>query len=158
MTALVKHINSPGRSIELSEYAALHNSITLLKDELSKINAEIKNIHQETPNKHFLIPSNNGYKYVSSDEIVYCQADGNYTTIYLIDGSTCLVSKTLKRISELLHTGAYIRCHQSYLLNKKYVRQIVGSTCEIKSDNHHLNLPISRRKLSDVINAIGTLF
>ena len=58
---------------------------------------------------------------IYEDDIIYCRSDGNYTTFYTQQLEKILVSKPLKQIEEILSEDIFIRCHQSYIVNKKHV-------------------------------------
>lgn len=58
---------------------------------------------------------------IYEDDIIYCRSDGNYTTFYTQQLEKIVVSKPLKHIEEILSENIFIRCHQSYIVNKKHV-------------------------------------
>ncbi len=58
---------------------------------------------------------------IYEDDIIYCRSDGNYTTFYTQQMEKIVVSKALKQIEEILSEEVFIRCHQSYIVNKKHV-------------------------------------
>lgn len=58
---------------------------------------------------------------IYEDDIIYCRSDGNYTTFYTQQLEKIVVSKPLKQIEEILSENVFIRCHQSYIVNKKHV-------------------------------------
>lgn len=58
---------------------------------------------------------------IYEDDIIYCRSDGNYTTFYTQQMEKIVVSKPLKQIEEILSDNIFIRCHQSYVVNKKHV-------------------------------------
>lgn len=62
------------------------------------------------------IPVQNGFEVLEVEHIFYCQADDNYTNIFLTDGKK-LVSKTLKYFEEILKPSGFARVHKSYLVN-----------------------------------------
>ena len=78
------------------------------------------------------LPSHEGLDFVNIEDILHCQADGNYTTIHTVGGERYLISRTLKEFEELLGQEQFFRTHQSHLVNlskiKKYIR---GSGGEI---------------------------
>ena len=80
---------------------------------------------------------------VCEDEILYCKSDGSYTTFHMLDSENILVSKSLKNIQELLSNTVFIRCHQSYLVNKNYVRKYDLRGSLILSTNN--KVPVSGR-------------
>ncbi|MDT0556975.1 LytR/AlgR family response regulator transcription factor [Patiriisocius hiemis] len=62
------------------------------------------------------IPQQNGFEVLEISNILYCQADDNYTNIFLNDKKK-LVSKTLKYFEEALSENGFARVHKSYLVN-----------------------------------------
>jgi len=80
---------------------------------------------------------------VNEDDILYCKSDGSYTTFHMLDSEKILVSKSLKNIQELLSDSVFIRCHQSYLVNKNYVRKYDLKGLFVLSTND--KIPVSGR-------------
>jgi len=62
------------------------------------------------------IPVQNGFEVLQIEDILYCQADDNYTNIYVGDKKK-LVSKTLKYFEDALKENGFARVHKSYLVN-----------------------------------------
>ncbi|AXT61154.1 DNA-binding response regulator [Aquimarina sp. AD10] len=62
------------------------------------------------------IPQQDGFEVLKISDILYCQADDNYTKIYLDQGQK-LVSKTLKYFEDSLRTEGFVRTHKSFLVN-----------------------------------------
>jgi len=62
------------------------------------------------------IPLQNGFEVLEIADILYCQADDNYTQIYL-EHKKRLVSKTLKYFEDILVKNGFSRVHKSFLVN-----------------------------------------
>ncbi len=71
---------------------------------------------QTTVSGKITIPLQNGFEVLEIEDILYCQADDNYTNIFLQDKKK-LVSKTLKYFEEALSKNGFARVHKSYLVN-----------------------------------------
>lgn len=69
------------------------------------------------------IPVQDGFEVIPVDQILYCQADDNYTQIFLKESKKKLVSKTLKYFEEALTEFGFARVHKSYLVN---VNEVTG--------------------------------
>lgn len=69
------------------------------------------------------LPVQDGFEVIAAEEILYCQADDNYTQIFLKQGKKKLISKTLKYFEEALTDFGFARIHKSYLVN---VDEITG--------------------------------
>lgn len=89
---------------------------------------------------------------VYEDDILYCKSDGNYTTFYTQKSEKILVSKPIKKALELLSDDIFIRCHQSYLVNKKHVLRYNKQGVLIM--NSEIKVPVSSRRKDYVIEKI----
>ena len=67
------------------------------------------------------LPSVNGLDFVSIDDIVRCQSNGNYTVFFLKGGQKLTVAKTLKEYDALLGQHNFFRVHHSHLVNLNLV-------------------------------------
>ena len=102
---------------------------------------------KEHTTKKLAIPNMEGFKLVSIDDIISCEADDNYTHILLKDRSKITACRTLKEIQQLLDDSAiFIRVHHSSLININEVDQYVRGEggYVIMSDGSHIN--VSRNK------------
>ncbi|QNJ97854.1 LytR/AlgR family response regulator transcription factor [Constantimarinum furrinae] len=93
------------------------------------------------------IPLQNGFEVLEIENILYCQADDNYTQIYLKEGKK-LVSKTLKYFEQSLAESGFARVHKSYLVNvnaiKEYKKGKGGSV--VLSSGKQIMVSPSRKK------------
>lgn len=94
-------------------------------------------------------------RFIKTNEIVRCESSNNYCTFFLKNNEKLLVCKPIYEYEEILKKYGFIRCHQSHLINKKYVKSW------IKEDGDRLlllngeEIPISRNKKDMVKNALG---
>lgn len=86
---------------------------------------------------------------LSVNEIIYCEADGNYTKIKLQDKTSILIAKTLKHFEQELEKYDFLRVHQSFLINTNHIKKLSGSKLYLTND---ISVEISRRKKSVLIN------
>jgi len=73
---------------------------------------------------HF--PTSNGYLFIHPDEIIYCQADVEYTRIFTSTGKH-LISKNLKHFESVLNKKRFVRSHKSYIVNIDHIKLYVRS-------------------------------
>ncbi|AWX46341.1 hypothetical protein HME9304_03374 [Flagellimonas maritima] len=81
------------------------------------------------------LKSYNDYRYLDTNEILYLKSDNNTTDFFMRDGSTVSAFKTLKSFEERL-PKSFIRIHQSYILNSRYVSRINygKSICTLRNE------------------------
>ncbi|MFT3705838.1 MAG: LytTR family DNA-binding domain-containing protein [Agriterribacter sp.] len=80
----------------------------------------MKTVH--APSKRIGIHTVSGITYVTVGDIVRCESDINYTTIYLKDNKKMVVAKTLKEFDDLLSEYNFFRVHNSHLINLALVK------------------------------------
>ena len=111
----------------------------------------LNQIHNRDLQLHKLaIPTNDGYVLISVDQIVFCEANDNYTHFHLKGGKNIVASRTLKEIEEQLSEFSFlIRVHHSYLVNLnevlRYVRGEGGYL--VMNDGTSINVSRSRKEL-----------
>ncbi|GAB3989245.1 LytTR family DNA-binding domain-containing protein [Spirosoma daeguense] len=115
------------------------------------VNQQIKllleKLDHKTPLQKVALPSTQGFELVMIDTIIRCEADDNYTHVFLKERPPLLVSRTLKEIEELLENNSFLRIHQSHLINLneivRYVRGEGGYV--VMSDNSTIHVSRSRK-------------
>lgn len=92
---------------------------------------------------------------VEFEDIMYCKSDAGYTTFYLADGRKVVTSKTIKEYHELLPVTQFLRPHQSYVVNFRFIdryrRGIDGGDIILKNG---AEVPVATRRKDEVIAAI----
>lgn len=103
------------------------------------------------------VPTIDGIDFFRIEDIIYCAADGSYTTLYLSGHQKQVISKNLKDFENLLTGSGFCRVHNSHLINmshiKKYFRGDGGYV--ILTDNHHVD--ISRRRKDVFLNRLDKI-
>ncbi|MFC0182683.1 LytTr DNA-binding domain-containing protein [Pseudarcicella hirudinis] len=82
---------------------------------------------------------------VDLENLVYLQADSNYTRLYLQDGSRKVSAKTLKHFYAQLLDHGFLRIHRSLVINPQYIKHLNTYNHCVELTNG-LHLSISRRK------------
>lgn len=72
--------------------------------------------------KRIAVPTMSGLTFLNIQDIIRCQSDVNYTTLFLANSRPLLVSKTLKEFEELLQGYHFFRVHNSHLINLHHLK------------------------------------
>ncbi len=90
-----------------------------------------------------------GYILIHPAEVVYCQADGNYTHIQMSDGTKEITTQNLGAIEELLKTGTFFRVSRSYLVNLKYLARVdrKSNLCFLEYNGEACSIKIPSQKI-----------
>ena len=65
-------------------------------------------------------------------DIIRLEAKSAYTLVYFDGQPPFTVSKVLKTFEELLRPYGFVRTHRSYLVNRLFVRSILGDTISMQ--------------------------
>ena len=85
---------------------------------------------------------------INTDDLIYCESDGPYTNFIFIEQKPILISKTLKEVEEVLVSRNFLRVHNSFLINMKYVQKYLnGNGGDVVMNNGKV-IPVSRGKKS----------
>lgn len=95
--------------------------------------------------KRFLIKQNGITYWVPFREIIYFEAQNQYTTIRTIN-TIYKFSDTISKAEKLLPQEYFVRCHRSYIVNMEHIRN--HTTSDIQLDNGERAL-ISRSLYKD---------
>ncbi|MDI9876440.1 LytR/AlgR family response regulator transcription factor [Flectobacillus rivi] len=93
-------------------------------------------------------------RFAKVSEIIRCESSNNYTTFFLTDSSKLLVSKPIYEYDELLCGYGFIRCHQSHLINKSFIKSWLKEWGDFLLLTNGTQIPISRGKKQLVKEAL----
>ena len=104
---------------------------------------------KETGFKKIAVPTSEGFELIPAEQVVRCEADDNYTYLYLKSKNKIVACRTLKEMEEQLQDfNFFVRVHHSYLVNlnevTKYVRGEGGYL--VMSDGVTVNVSRSRKE------------
>lgn len=68
-----------------------------------------------------ILPTMEGFEVVKMEDIVRLKGNGNFTDLYLIDGTKKMACRFLKHFSEMLPLP-FIRVHKSHIVNLRFVK------------------------------------
>lgn len=120
----------------------LENLLYLLKTQQSKDEQRIAlNTLKET-------------RFVKTGDIVRCESSNNYCTFYLQDGEQLLVCRPIYEFDEILKDYGFLRCHQSHLVNKKYIKSWKKEYGDFLLMSNGNEIPISRNKKEAIKRAL----
>lgn len=103
------------------------------------------------------IPSDNEIIVQKIEEIIFCEADSNYTKLYLSNGKQITVSKTLKQFESILPPTDFCRIHHATLVNLAHITKYVkgeGGYVLVTGGQH---LDVSRRKKDNLLRVLNKL-
>ncbi len=112
-------------------------------------------VHRQT-NGRIRFNTLNGFFVIEKEEILYVQADGNYSELYLRDGSSKLITFNLAKIESLLDSMSFKRIGRSTIINIDFLTQVDrrNGVCILKTQAGVVKLSITKKNIKE----LGELF
>ncbi len=105
---------------------------------------------EANPLNKIVLGTANGFYFVQLSDIIYCEADENYTHIFMEGQVKHTASKPLKEFVDLFQEHNFFRIHKSYLVNLNKIT-FINKDCSVIMNNRK-ELPVSFRKRTEFFN------
>jgi len=120
---------------------------------VEKLEMALLNYNSRSVHKRITLNTDGKLLFLESDEILYAESDGNYSTIFLTDGQKIVLTKKLKEVNELLPTDSFFRIHNSYIINLNKIKEFLKTDGYVVLKSNH-KIPVSRQKKSDFLDML----
>jgi len=127
----------------------------LRKEKIEEEYGHFKNLIKDGFINRIALTTLDGYVIVHYDDIIRCEANGNYTSVYFNDGSFLMLTKTLKHYASKLEKHGFFRVHKTHLVNLNFIRSYVkgkNSYVELKDGSH---IEVSSRKKQNLVEILN---
>ena len=104
--------------------------------------------------RRVVIKERRQYRYPYIDDILYMESDRHYVTIHIADGTEIVTAEKLKSLEEKMDEPRFLHCHQSYLVNMDYIKDVKDDFI-LKDDTI---IPIRVRGRREMIEAYYNYF
>lgn len=124
------------------------NVFSDFKKDTETIETFLHNLQQKSgcEKMKLCIPSLKGFQVVEIDEIINCEANGNYTNFYFINRTTICASKPIHEYEELLSDCNFVRVHKSFLVNLEHIKEYIRGEGGSLILSNGKEVEVSRRK------------
>lgn len=140
------------KPVDIDELKAALDKVSKLSVEIQK--QQLKTVKQVLKNENntLILSFQDSFQLIDLNELMYCESDKGYTTFYLNDGKNYVASKSLKEFEEQLEQFDFIRPHQSFMVNLKFMDKYDKSgLIYLKSG---AKIPVSTRKREIFLNQL----
>ncbi|QKX05807.1 response regulator transcription factor [Aquimarina sp. TRL1] len=124
----------------------LHETLLRIKkqEEKNAMEAQLKRVQENKQLQNLTINTTQRMHVLPIEEIMYGQADQGYSTFFMKNGKKVVATKPLKEYAALLPEEVFIRVHQSYLVNQRYIKSYDREGILYLSNEE--KIPVSVRK------------
>lgn len=143
------------KPIDLDELQKAIDKAKKIKDkEVYHMQLEVllSNLKKKDPKgDKICLSTSDGFEFVDIADIVYCKAEGSYTSFILKYENKFLVSKHLKEYENLLGDHSFMRVHNSFLINLREVKKYIKADGGYILMNNNDAVSISRNKKDEFL-------
>lgn len=132
------------KPVDIEELKAALEKVTQLPVAEQRVHIKTAKAAWHSDASKLILSLHDSFQVVDLNELLYCESDKGYTTFYCTNGKSHLVSKTLKEFEARLVAFNFIRPHQSYMVNLKFIDKYDKSgVIHLKTGT---TIPVSSRK------------
>lgn len=95
------------------------------------------------------LPHAHGYHVIDLENIMYVEADSNYSIFHLRKGDKMVISKPLKEFERYLEEGNFMRIHKSIIINFRFITEYSSKNGTQVTLKDGTTLPVSRRRSNE---------
>lgn len=114
---------------------------------IAKAGSKTEKSPEGQPDMRLVVHHGSGFEMLAIPQIIFAEAEGNYTTFYLEGYRKVVSSKQLGSYEMLLPEQAFFRSHKSYIINLKHLKGYSSRNGYTALLSESYEVPVSRRKL-----------
>ena len=115
----------------------------------------LHNMRQPAQQQKIAFPKKDGYDFIPAENILYCHAEGAYTTIHLDERKKFLVSKNLGDVEDTLPADIFQRIHHSTVVNLHHITNFIRSDGGYVTIDNGEKLIVSKAKKEMLMQRLG---
>ena len=151
------YLLKPVQNKELKEAIDKHLKKSQQKIPSEQIDLLLNNVQAERKGKRgrIALASKESIEFVDPNDIVVCEANSNYTNVYLVEGRKRVISKTLKDFEEMLMQFDFFRPHNSHLINLGRVREFIRGDGGYLVMENKMKIPVSKNRKEELMQLLS---
>jgi two-component system, LytTR family, response regulator len=151
------YLLKPVQNKELKDAIDKHMKKAQHRVPQGQIDILLSNIDAEKKGKlgKIALASKESIEFVDAQEIICCEANSNYTNVFMDEGRKRVISRTLKEFEEMLTPYQFFRPHNSYLINLRRVREFVRGDGGFLVMENKMKIPVSKSRREDLLDLLA---
>ena len=143
---LVKPVDIDDLKQSIERYKSERRSVATLD--------RIENLLQALQEDKIKFSTRTGYDFISPAEIIYCQADHNYTDLFLIYDRKQTVTTNLGRVEFMLPDRKFLKINRSVIINKQFLTGInrKDKKCILRVNDEEISFCIPKNYIAMLEN------
>lgn len=151
------YLLKPVQNKDLKEAVEKHLKKAWFKTTSDQVEVLLNNVQEERKGGigKIALASKESIEFVEASDIICCEANSNYTNVYMTDGKKKVISRTLKDFEEMLTEHQFFRPHISFLINLKKVKELIRGDGGYLLMENKMKIPVSKNKREELLNLLA---
>lgn len=151
------YLLKPVQNKELKDAIEKHLNKGKQKISSMQIDTLLSNVNAERKGKvgKIALASKESIEFVDAHEIVCCEANSNYTNVYMSEGRKRVISKTLKEFEDMLSVHQFFRPHNSFLINLNRVKEFIRGDGGFLVMENKMKIPVSKSRREELMELLA---
>lgn len=151
------YLLKPVQNKELKEAIEKHLKRAQQRVPSEQIEVLLNNVQAERKGRvgKIALASKESIEFVDAPDIICCEANSNYTNVYMIENRKRVISRTLKEFEDMLSSHHFFRPHNSYLVNLKRVKEFIRGDGGFLIMENKMQIPVSKNRREELLDRLG---
>jgi two-component system, LytTR family, response regulator len=114
--------------------------------------------HHRPHEMKLCVPSLKGFQVVNLSDVIYCEAETNYTVFHLINKQQIIASRCIAEYESLLENTPFCRIHKSFLVNLSHIKEYQRGEGGTVILTNSMEVEVSRRKKETFITKMKEMY
>jgi two-component system LytT family response regulator len=136
---------------KVAQYTKLYQNLHEKDERITNLASSLNN---RSEIRKLTLPYGQGFKMVDVDDIIYIEADSNYSVFHLNNHDKITVSKVLREFEELLPSDQFVRIHKSSIINLNHLKEYNSKNGLQAFLKNGESINVSRRRAGDFFDKI----
>lgn len=151
------YLLKPVQNKELKDAIDKHLKKSTNRISTEQIDVLLNNVQAEKKGKvgKIALASKESIEFVDAQEIICCEANSNYTNVYMAEGRKRVISRTLKEFEDMLSSHQFFRPHNSFLVNLNRVREFIRGDGGFLVMENKMKIPVSKNRREELLDRLA---
>lgn len=151
------YLLKPVQNKELKDAIDKHLKKAQQKVPSEQLEVLLSNVQAEKKGKvgKIALASKESIEFVDAPDIICCEANSNYTNVYMIENRKRVISRTLKEFEDMLTPHQFFRPHNSFLINLNRVKEFVRGDGGFLVMENKMKIPVSKTRKEELLELLA---
>ena len=103
------------------------------------------------------LPTSYGFQLEKINDIIYFEADENYTNVHTLSGNIIMISRSIGDLEKTMPPTTFFRIHRSYIVNLNFVKSFSRNDGYFITMENGAKLDVAARRKDDLIKILKRL-